>query len=165
MYYRDILELDPTFAEVQARNTNTQDPLVPTVNVGTTSVTSVSGGNSGFGSTQVGGAVTLVGPLTTKGDLYTRSSTVGTRLPTAANDARLTTDSSTTTGLIWIAASTGWTAWTGTNDRTSHATFSGTASVGYVQAELQAVMDSLKQITEAFKALQADLLTQKIIKA
>jgi hypothetical protein len=58
---------------------------------------------------------------------------------------------------------TGWTAWTGTNDRTSHATYSGTASAGYVQAELQAVMDSLKQVTEAYKALLADLTLHGLV--
>lgn len=57
-----------------------------------------------------------------------------------------------------LTGNTGWSAWTGGSDKTAHATFSGTASVGYVQAELQAVMDSLKRITEAYKALQDVLL-------
>ena len=56
-----------------------------------------------------------------------------------------------------LTGSGGWAIWTGTPDKTSHATYSGTASVGYVQAELQAVMDKLQQITEAFKALQDTL--------
>ena len=57
-----------------------------------------------------------------------------------------------------LTGNTGWSAWTGTSDKTAHATYSGTASVGYVQAELQGVMDKLKQITEAYKALQDVLL-------
>lgn len=47
---------------------------------------------------------------------------------------------------------TGWAAWTGTATRTSKATYSGAASVAYVQAELQGVMDKLKELSEAFKA-------------
>lgn len=161
----EVLELEPTFAELQARGTLTQDPLVPTDNVGATAISSISSGSSGIGASVVGGVATLVSPLTAKGDLFTRSAAAGTRLPVAANDARLTTDSAETTGLKWVPASTGWAAWTGTATRSSKATYSGTASVGYVQGELQGVMDKLKEITEAYKALVDDLLTQKVLKA
>lgn len=158
-----VIELDSTFAEVQARNTNTQNPIVPTGPAGVVPITSISGGSSGFGASIVGALATLVSALTTKGDLYTYS-TQGTRLPVAANDARLTSDSTQATGLKWIAASTGWTAWTGSVNRSTHVTYSGTASAGYVQAEVQAVMDKLQQQTEAFKALVDDLIAQKILK-
>ena len=63
-----------------------------------------------------------------------------------------------------LTGSGGWSIWTGTPDKTSHATYSGTASVGYVQAELQSVMDKLQQMTEAFKALQDTLLAGGEIK-
>ncbi len=63
-----------------------------------------------------------------------------------------------------LTGSGGWSIWTGTPDKTSHATYSGTASVGYVQAELQGVMDKLQQITEAYKALQDTLLAGGEIK-
>lgn len=64
-----------------------------------------------------------------------------------------------------LTGNAGWSAWTGASDKTAHATYSGTASVGYVQAELQGVMDKLKQITEAYKALQDVLLGIGITKA
>lgn len=57
-----------------------------------------------------------------------------------------------------LTGNTGWSAWTGSSDKTAHATYSGTASAAYVQSELQGVMDKLKQITEAYKALQDVLL-------
>lgn len=55
------------------------------------------GGGSGGGTTS---------PLTTKGDLYTFT-TVNARLPVGTNGQILSSDSSTSTGLKWIAASTG----------------------------------------------------------
>src|SRR5690349_22163896 len=47
-----------------------------------------------------------------------------------------------------LTGSGGWSMWTGTPDKGPHATFSGTAGAAYSQAEMQAVMDSLKNVTE-----------------
>ncbi len=49
---------------------------------------------------------------------------------------------------------TGWTADTGTASKASHATYSGTASVGYVQAEMQALMDAVLGVTQSMKAIK-----------
>lgn len=49
---------------------------------------------------------------------------------------------------------TGWTADTGTASKAAHATYSGTASAGYVQAEMQAVMDALLGVTQSMKAIK-----------
>lgn len=122
------------------------------------------GGTSGFSYSTAAPNVSLNSPLTTKGDLYVRNATAGTRQPVGANDTFLVADSTQATGLKWLAGVSGFGAWTGTADKTTHATYPATtASVGYVQAELQGVMDKLKQITEAYKALEDALLTLKAV--
>lgn len=109
--------------------------------------------------------------LTAKGDLYAAqaASSIG-RQAVGSNGQVLTADSATSTGIKWttpsvITPSAGWTAWTGSSDKASHATYSGTASVAYVQLELQGVMDKLKQQTEAHKALIDALLAAGILTA
>ena len=47
---------------------------------------------------------TLISPLTTKGDLYTHSSTTGIRLAVGTNGQVLTVDSAQTTGLKWATS-------------------------------------------------------------
>jgi hypothetical protein len=162
----EALENDPIFSEVQLRTVNAQSPLVPIGETGAAPIASISGGNSGFSASVVGDAATLVSPLTTKGDIYARTSAGGTRLPVAANDARLTTDSAETTGLKWIPASTGWGAPTGTAARTTFATFAGqTISAVPTQAEVQNIDDHVKILSQRLKALIDDLTTQKVLKA
>jgi flagellin-like hook-associated protein FlgL len=62
-----------------------------------------------------------------------------------------------------LTGNTGFHAWTGTPDQASHATYSGTASVGYVQAELQGVMDALQQATGLIMALLTALLANGVV--
>lgn len=57
------------------------------------------------------------------------------------------------------ARETGWTADTGTAKKTANATYSGTASVGYVQAEMQAVMNAVRDATQTIKALKDASIT------
>ena len=162
----EVLENDPVFSEVQLRQAGTQSPLVPTDNPGSSAITSISSGSSGIGASVVGGVATLVSPLTAKGDIFTRSSTAGTRLAAAANDARLTTDSAEATGLKWIAASTGWGAASGTLSRAAYASYAGqTVSNPPTQAEMQALDDAVKLLSRTVVALVTDLTTQKVIKA
>lgn len=68
-------------------------------------------------------------------------------------------------GGAWVKPEpdSGWAADTGTDKKTANATYSGTASVGYVQAELQAVMDALRDATRTIKSLKASLVTKRII--
>lgn len=54
---------------------------------------------------------------------------------------------------------TGWTADTGTAKKTANATYSGTASVGYVQAEMQAVMNAVRDATQTIKALKDAMIS------
>lgn len=109
--------------------------------------------------------------LTAKGDLYaaTAAGVIG-RQAAGANGQVVSYDNTTSTGLKAVTPfnptpNAGWTAWTGSSDKTSHATYSGTASVGYVQLELQGVMDKLKQQTEAHKALIDVLIAAGILSA
>lgn len=161
-----VLELDSTFAEVQARNTNTQNPIVPTGQTGVVPITSISGGSTGFGVSIVGALATLLGVLTTKGDLYARTNAVGTRLPVAADDARLTSDSSQATGLKWVAASTGWGAASGTLSRATYASYAGqVVSNPPTQAEMQILDDAVKLLSRTVAAMLTDQFTRKEIKA
>jgi hypothetical protein len=61
----------------------------------------LAGGTSGFSFIPAGATITLASPLTTKGDLYTRS-TVGTRLGVGTDGQVLTSDSGETVGLKWV---------------------------------------------------------------
>lgn len=100
---------------------------------------SFSGGVTGYEFVATGSSVTLT---------VNNAATIRSSIGAAASGANA--DINTFSALT---GNTGFSAWTGSSDGTSHATFSGTASVGYVQAELQAVMDSLKQATELIKKL------------
>lgn len=70
------------------------------------------------------------------------------------------------TSFTGLTGNTGFVAWTGTADGSTHATYPATtASVGYVAAELQGVMDKLKQATELIKKLLDANLAAGIIEA
>ncbi len=92
------------------------DPFVQQI-LATTAITSIngvsgptvtfSGGVSGFTFVPGGTTITLLSPLTAKGDLYTRNSTTGVALPVGTNTFVLSANSGTATGLEWIANATG----------------------------------------------------------
>lgn len=125
----------------------------------------LGGGTSGFTFPSGAGVITMTGPLTTKGDLYGHDGTTGIRLAVVANDARLTTDSTQSAGVRWVAASTGWGAASGTLSRAAYASYAGqTVSAAYVQAEAQATDDAVKLLSRTVAALITDLTAQKIIK-
>lgn len=72
----------------------------------------------------------------------------------------MTTGALRVNGLEVVGArNTGWTADTGTAKKTANATYSGTASVGYVQAEMQAVMNAVRDATQTIKALKDASIT------
>jgi len=59
---------------------------------------------------------------------------------------------------------TGWTAATGTATRTTYATYAGqTVSVGYTQAEVQAIDNHVKVLSERLKAVIDDLIAHGLI--
>lgn len=60
---------------------------------------------------------------------------------------------------------TGWTADTGVSYRGGSATYSATASASYDQTQTQALMDSVKTLSQTVKALKDDLIAHGLIGA
>lgn len=181
-----------TSAELQYQQYSQPPPTTTTINEfgDTTTVISTINGNSGKATgpsiTFSGGTtgltfnasantITLSGTLGAanggtgqssyaKGDLLAASAaTTLSKLAAAANNARLATDSSTLTGLIWILASTGWGAPSGTLSRAAYASYAGqTVSNPPTQAEVQQIDDALKLLSQVVVAILTDLRSQKL---
>lgn len=138
----------------------------------------ISGGSTGMSFTASANTITMSGVLIaanggtgqssyTKGDLLAASAaTTLSKLAVGANNARLAADSAQATGLAWIAASTGWGAASGTLSRAAYAAYAGqTVSNPPTQAEVQALDNAVKLLSQTVAALITDLTTQKIINA
>lgn len=129
--------------------------IINTINGRGGSNVTFSGGTTGLDFGGTGSAFILEGTLVVANGGTGATTAAGARANLSAAESGANSDLNTLTALTGAG---GWSAWTGTPDKTSHATFSGTASVAYSQAEMQAVMDSLKNVTEGFMALLATLL-------
>jgi len=171
----ETIVTDPDYVRLQY-STPVVESFAPAPLPGSTAVTvlngltgptlTLDGGTSGFTFSPAGTTITLTSPLTTKGDIYTHDATTGARLAVGANNARLAADSTAATGLAWIAASTGWGAASGTLSRAAYAAYAGQViSNPPTQAEVQALDDAVKLLSQTVAALLADLRTQKIINA
>lgn len=110
----------------------------------------ISGGTTGLTFVGSGATLAMSGTLVVANGGTGSATAAGARTNLGAAKSGVNADISMFTGLSGVA---GWSAWTGTGDRTTHATYSGTASVGYVQAEIQALMDKVKELSEALKAV------------
>lgn len=66
---------------------------------------------------------------------------------------------------VVTARQTGWAADTGTSKRTATATYSDTAGAAYAQAQIQTLMDAVKNATQTIKALKDDLIAHGLIGA
>lgn len=178
---------DPTFIREQWSGSTADEGFPPdtlppasavtTINGAAGPVVNITGGATGLSFSVGASPSVLSGTLDTdnggtgqasytKGDLLAASAaTVLTKLAAAANDARLTTDSTQTTGLIWIAASTGWGAASGTLSRAAYAAYAGqTVSNPPTQAEVQALDNAVKLLSQTVAALVTDMTTQRVIK-
>ncbi len=103
------------------------DPFAQQV-LATTAITSINGvsgptvtfagGSSGFSFVPGGTTITLLSPLTTKGDLYTHNATVGVALPIGITTGDvLTIDPAQATGMKWATPSGGTVTGTGVAGR------------------------------------------------
>jgi hypothetical protein len=135
----------------------------------------LSGGTTGLSFTPAGVTITVAGTLVaanggtgqpsyTKGDLLAASAvTTLSKLAVGSNNARLAADSAQATGLTWINASTGWNAPTGTLARGTYAAYAGqTISNPPTQAEVQALDDVVKLLSQTVAAIITDNRTQKL---
>jgi hypothetical protein len=159
-----VLEQDTTFAGAEARGQSGASPIVTPGQTGGVPITEIQSGTSGVSAPATGGIATLTSPLTAKGDIFVRDATKGTRQAVGADQARLVADSSKTTGLDYIAASTGWGAASGTLSRGAYASYAGqVVSNPPTQAETQALDDAVKLLSKTVAALITDLTTQKLL--
>lgn len=163
--FNDILQLNPDFTASQYLQIIPTTFASVTVLPGTTPITSV-GGNTGSGAS--GPSLSVSGGVTgysfdASGQNVTMQvgSALTVRTSIGAAESGANADINTFSALT---GSSGWAAWTGSSDKTAHATYTGTASVAYVQAELQGVMDKLKQTTETLKAVIDTLLASGVLK-
>lgn len=110
----------------------------------------LSGGVTGMTFTGNGSTLTMSGTLTVANGGTGSTTAAGARTNLGAAKSGVNADITMFTGLSGVG---GWNSWIGTGDRTAHATYSETADVAYNQAKEQALMDKVKELTEALKAL------------
>jgi len=174
MYSGDYLGLNSDYVYAQYA-TPTIAPSITNIDGPTTIITTINGGGGGQAS---GPNVTISGGVTgmtfvASGNTITLQGTLdvdnGGTGATTASAARANLGAAKSgvnadiTQFTGLTGNGGFHAWTGTPDQASHATYSGTASVGYVQAELQGMMDSLQQVTGLVMALLTALLANGVV--
>lgn len=151
VYYNYAIQLPPT-------------PSITTNISGDVTVISTINGNSGQAT---GPAITISGGSTGY-EFVASAGTVSLAVDNAATvrssiSAAKSGVNADITQFTALTGNAGFNSWTGTPDQASNATFSGTASAAYVQAELQAVMDSLQQVTGLIMALLTALLANGVV--
>lgn len=120
--------------------------VITTINGATGPSITISGGVTGYSFNTSGGTITLT---------VSSAATVRSSIGAAASGANADINSFTA-----LTGNTGFAAWSGTADKTTHATYPTTvAAVAYDQTQMQGIMDKMKEITEAFKAVEDALLS------
>lgn len=136
-----------------------QPTVTTNVIEGDTTIITTINGNSGQAT---GPAITLSGGSTG----YEFNATAGTVTLTVDNAATARSSisaaksgsNSDITDFAGLTGNGGWSAWTGSSDKTSHATYSDTADAAYNQTQIQTLMDKVQQLSEMNKALLDTLL-------
>lgn len=98
----------------------------------------------------LGGTINMDGVLLLAKGGTGATTAVAARANLGAAEAGINSDITMFDGLSGVG---GWSAWTGSSDKSSHATYSATADAAYNQTQVQALMDKVKELTETVKAL------------
>ena len=169
-------DIDPNAIYYNIYSSTLSQPTVTTNITGNTTIITTINGNSGAGAS--GPTITFTGGTTgldfdASGNTIALTGTLviangGTGSTTAAGartnlSAAKSGVNSDITAFTALTGNTGVNPWTGTASGSGHATYSGTASAAYVQAELQGVMDKLQETTEFLMFLVAALLAPGIV--
>lgn len=133
---------DVTLAPVTTINGNSGQATGPTI--------TISGGSTGYDFIASAGNVTLT---------VSNAATVRTAISAAKSGAN-----SDLTSFSALTGNGGVNPWTGTPDGSSQSTYPATvASAGYVQAEMQGLMDKMQDVTEFMMFLVAALLAPGVV--
>lgn len=164
MYYYDYLGLDSDYVYSAEYAQPTFQPSITNVEGGGTIITTINGGGGGQASgpnvtfsggttgltfTAANNTITMTGTLGVPNGGTGATTAAGARTNLEAAKSGVNADITMFTGLTGVA---GWGAWTGPSDKSGHATYSATADAAYNQAQIQALMDKVKELTEWVKA-------------
>lgn len=114
------------------------------------STVTISGGATGLDFTAANGVLTMSGTLAPASGGTGATTATGARANLGAAKSGVNDDITMFSALAGVS---GFGAWTGTSTKAGQSTYSATADVAYNQAQIQALMDKVQQLTEFVKAL------------
>lgn len=150
--YAEYQPLTPTFSTTVVEGGTT---VITTINGGgggqiTGPSITFSGGTTGLNFSGSGNTITMSGVLVEASGGTGANTAAGARANLGAAKSGVNDDITMFTALAGVG---GFGAWTGTGNKAGQATYSATADALYNQAQIQALMDKVKELTEFVKAL------------